>query len=893
MNFDAENFGLGILIGWGTAYLVYRARDQIQSAWQSVGSRATSASTSARRGADSRYVGDLIDQCETTHLAGKFVKLSDIIIEPRFLPAPEFTAPPDNDVVKSVYRVIPHLPDHPYLQAPYNVETLTISELATGSRALALLGLPGSGRTTALLAMALYSLGAVKFNPPPDKVQARLDAEEAKLEEKERAVRIQERITMEARAKERLATEIGIAFSADNEDLKNQLPLFNRLMPVYVHMADLNATAHEFGPEADPAEHLVRAVQHTVRRVTASTIPRNLYSRLNRGQILLLLDGYDDLPESEQPAALAWLKAYLEQYDDNFVIVVGPARGYGSLLRVGLTPIFMRPWSDEDVKRSAELWSQAWATMKKRKGDPPDRKTIQQALKETRALSPLEITLKIWGTYAGDTKSDDIAGWWRAYLARHLDDGEESIPQIARIAALQLDEGFVTSARLQELMGAVNPAERQAKAKEKAKEKETSEEDLRASVSKQKSKQDSETTSAQGRQLGALRRSGLLMRFRGDRYLFSHAMTTAFLGSLSIRAAKDEQLAAKANLPAWRDAIAYSAATRELDLLVTDRMRQDPDILMDNIVEMARWISFAPPNAEWRGRLLTILANQMIAPSQYPLVRERLAAAMIDTRDKDILLIFRKAARNADVDIRRLACLGMGTVGDEEAVRDLGSLLNDQDASVQLAAALALGAIGTDDALQEMVVALTSAPEQVRQAMAEAFAAIPDEGYPTLFDAVSEEDMLVRRAAIFGLRRLRTTWALVAIYRAFLDDDQWYVRSAAQQAFQELTFGRTVSLTTPYPQPEDIPWLKNWAQRKGEKVTMADGGRKLLLAALQEGEAPHRILAASNLGQLGMVEAVRALYNALRDGREEVRATAHRALAEFQLQMDEPLPSPL
>jgi HEAT repeat protein len=133
----------------------------------------------------------------------------------------------------------------------------------------------------------------------------------------------------------------------------------------------------------------------------------------------------------------------------------------------------------------------------------------------------------------------------------------------------------------------------------------------------------------------------------------------------------------------------------------------------------------------------------------------------------------------------------------------------------------------------------------------------------------------------------------VAIYRSFLDDDQWYVRSAAQQAFQELTYGRAVSLTAPYPEPEDIPWLKNWAQRKGEKMATVDGGRKLLLAALQEGEAPFRILAASNLGQLGMLEAMRSLYNALRDGREEVRTTAHRALAELQLQMDEPLPSPL
>ena len=70
--------------------------------------------------------------------------------------------------------------------------------------------------------------------------------------------------------------------------------------------------------------------------------------------------------------------------------------------------------------------------------------------------------------------------------------------------------------------------------------------------------------------------------------------------------------------------------------------------------------------------------------------------------------------------------------------------------------------------------------------MAEAFADMPEEGYPTLYDAVTEEDFMLRRAAIFGLRRTRTTWALVAIYRAFLEDEQWYVRSAAQQAFQEM-----------------------------------------------------------------------------------------------------------
>ena len=284
---------------------------------KSINKGAQTVQNSATRSADSRYISDLIELCETSHLAGKFVKLSDIAIEPRFIPTPEFGAPQENDVIQSVYRVVPNIPDHPYLQAPFNIETLSINELATGATALALLGLPGSGRTTALHAIALHSLGKINFNPPMDKVQERLNAEEAKLEEKERRVRIKERIEMQERARERLANEAGLAFSKDADDEAIQaIPLFNRLMPVYVHFADLVTAGHEFGSEADPAEHIVRAVQYTVKRVTASTIPRNLYSRLNKGQILLLLDGYDDLPEAERPAALAWLKAFRDQYKE-------------------------------------------------------------------------------------------------------------------------------------------------------------------------------------------------------------------------------------------------------------------------------------------------------------------------------------------------------------------------------------------------------------------------------------------------------------------------------------------------------------------------------------------------------------------------------------------------
>ncbi|MDL1900686.1 hypothetical protein FBR02_07950, partial [Anaerolineae bacterium CFX9] len=828
MGFDVENFGLGLLAGWGTAYGVYRMRNQIRGAITSVRRGAATAQTSAAQSADSRYVNDMTERAQTTHLGGMNVPLTQVIVEPRFIPAPDLAAPPDEDAIFDIFRVIPEVPDHPYLQAPYNIETLSLDELSLGSRKLALLGLPGSGRTTALHTLMLHSLGEVRFTPPVDKIQNRLDTEEAGLSEKDRAVRVKERVLMEQRAREQLANEKGIAFDAQADEVtRAAIPLFKRLMPVYVHMADVIAPTSEYGGEIDPAEPLVRAVQYSVRRVTASTIPRNLYKRLNKGDVLVLIDGFDDLPLSERPQALSWLGALMQQYGGNFFIVTGPATGYGQLTRLGLTPVFIRPWNDLDTDRTAEGWAAAWGNMskKRRGGKRPDTEAITRAKKNNRALLPLEVTQKVWSNFTETVEMAGPEGWMRASIARLLPADQTlaaSLPRLAALAALQLDEGYITSARLQALSiggeaasSALADVEEEEPDIAEALRTEQTDKGRKRKAKKASAAEnegaDSEMSTAQGRLLASLRKSGLLVRYKGDRYQFRHPLIAAYLASLTLKNARPEELRAKANLASWSQAIAYSAMHTPVDSLVETRLNTRGDVLCEHLFSMARWLAYAPPDADWRGDVLRELGNLVIAPNQYPLVRERAAAALLDTRDRNALLVYRRAIRNANPVIRRLGCLGMGALGDEESIRELRSLLQDQNAEVQLSAGMALGAIGTDEALEAMIIAFTDGSEQLQQAMAEAFAAMPDEGYPILFEAVSHEDMSLRRAAIFGLRRIRTTWALIAIYRAFLEDEQWYVRSAAQEAFEMIQYGRSEALTNPYPSVDSLPWLREWA----------------------------------------------------------------------------------
>ncbi len=878
MGFDIENFGLGLLAGWGSALGVYLARRQIGSAVGMVRQQVQGAQQYATSSADNRYTGELLRLCETTHLAGMVVPLSSVLVEPRFLAAPELAAPPDDDHVPSVFEVIPRVPDHPYLLAPYNVESLSIEELTAGGQRLALLGQPGSGRTTALLAIALWGLGKLQVEQPQDVIQQRLDKEEAVLSDKERAARIKERMLIEERAKERLAEQ-----QAESGEILPQesRAKSRRLIPIYVHLANINPESGEYGTAVDPAEPLVRAVQHQVGTVTARAVARHLYQWLNTGQAMVLIDGYDDLPEPLRRVRLAWLRAFLSEYDHNFIIVTGPASGFGALQRLGLTPVYLRPWTEADNELLIQKWAEAWAQItgtRRRPGAKPDDSVIARAKVRTLALSPLDLTLKIWSAYANDVDAPGFEGWLRAYVARHLPSDTSLgvlLPQLSQLGTLQLEKGLFAAQDLEGLLGghAAPPPTPEADATDEAAEPEK------------------EETSVQGKLLAALRRTGLLVQYRGGRYQFRHAFIAAYLASLMLKDVAPEHFLEYAAQPQWAQAVAYAAAHMPVDAAVNARLDAAGDILQNTLLDLARWLAYADTSVAWRATLIKQLGTLLLAPTQYPLVRERAAAALITTRDTGAAAVFRRAVRSLDAQVRQLGALGCGAMKIEEAVNDLVPLLHDADAGVQIAAGLALGAIGTDPALDHMVEALMNGGEQVQRAVAETFAALPQEGYPILYDAISHEEMSVRRAAVFGLRRLKTPWALIAIYRAFLEDPQWYVRSAAQQAFTEMhSFEHGGPLA--YPPAKAIPWLLDWASRHGEGLPSVEVANQMLLKALQEGEPDEKMLSAATLGQLGLADMAKPLYTALCDRHAPLRDTAYRALGELQLQMGRAIPVP-
>lgn len=266
-------------------------------------------------------------------------------------------------------------------------------------------------------------------------------------------------------------------------------------------------------------------------------------------------------------------------------------------------------------------------------------------------------------------------------------------------------------------------------------------------------------------------------------------------------------------------------------------------------------------------------------------------AALVGSRDKNVMFILRQALRSTDPDVRRLGCVGMGALGETDAIKDLEPMLKDVSPDVQLSAGMALGAIGTEAALTAMLGGFVEGEQELRQAVAEALAAVPGEGHAVLRDAMTSQEMMLRRAAVFGLARIKAAWAISLLYRALLEDEQWYVRNAAEEAFLEAE-GLEATGALRHPDADSLSWLIAWAAAKGEGVPAGPNARQVLVRVLQEGEEPVlRAAAAQSLANLGYMPALKPLYGALRDKDEKVRAAVYEALGELQNRIGEKFPA--
>jgi HEAT repeat protein len=824
---DRLSFWLGFLAGALIWWLLGKLRPLLGELWHLAIERLRAARQDVMIDADIRLRNDTIRYAQHLHLAAPFFSLDEILLPPRVLAPPP---PVEPEVTPPYYDITEHI--LPYLPAWPELGSELGAPSFTLSQALSggtHIVVVGQPGSGKTVALAHLAIQVARHNP--------------------------------------------------------QTGLLANYVPVLVHAADLLFPAEE-PAEPDLLSPLVNALNHYTSTLGQTRLARLLALAFSAGRILLLLDGLDELPPSQCQEKVAYLEKILQTYPDTRVAAASAPEYFDGLVGLGFIPLAIASWRPEQRTAFIRQWGNLWVRTIER---PDPENNIQPVdpilingwlINEISGLSPFELTLKTWSAYAGDGLGPSSLQAIEAHLRRMTAPNPNGRLVLENLAHQMIFNQQVAVSR-KEAETLVKGREPEALPVEAFEGIESPDGPDPAPVS-------NEPVNLP-RSLPDLIETGLMVSRAGQRFSFAHLIIAAYLGCSSEIAA---QLASQPDWSGKRLALGFQATRDSLAPWFSNQWElKQIDPLLRGVFQAARWLRMAPEGLNWRISLMRTLANLLQDQKSAYGLRACALVALAYSNSSGIQVLFRQLLEAKDSLGRQLAAIGCGIVRDGKAIQNLNSLLKDPSPGVQRAALLGLVAIGSQPALEVVADALLHADEEQRRYAAEALANNAEEGYPTLEEATQVDDLLVRRAAVFGLSRIRQDWAVQILEKLQVEDSQWVVKAAAAQKLEDMN-----KLDPRIPRPltplTELPWLVAFAGERGMGVAPGKPALELVLLALKEGNEEQKLAAIYVLSRLGDSSSLTSLFQTFFASDGEIQNSALHGLWQIAGAGTE-IPSPL
>ncbi len=272
----------------------------------------------------------------------------------------------------------------------------------------------------------------------------------------------------------------------------------------------------------------------------------------------------------------------------------------------------------------------------------------------------------------------------------------------------------------------------------------------------------------------------------------------------------------------------------------------------------------------------------LLRQSGQPLgLRGQALAAFINSGDPSIHALFKQLISEHDGELVQLAALGLGALKDVKSVDLLATLLQTPNAIVRSAACLALVNIGSSSALDIVASALLHGDENLRRSAAESLANHPGEGYLMLKEGSAlKDDLMVRRAVVYGLARIQESWAEDLLKLMQVEDEQWAVRTAALEV-TESRLRTDPHIPKRLPLATESPWLIAFAGKHGLGISPDQQPTDLLLMALKTGSEEDQLASLTYLRLTPAEGVFGALYQSMYGGEIVLREAVFQTLSEM------------
>lgn len=825
-------FVIGFVSGVIFTWLFSRVRPLLTQIRESAKERREAAQVRRTSGLEDNHRRITLRRAQGMHLASSLFSLDEVLQEPRLLAPPARVEPGVAGIQEDIIsQTLPYIPAWPELAAIYRAPTIGVAEAIAGGSNIVIVGAAGMGKTVALSHLA--SLAA--------NLKVRLDP---------------------------------------NSDLE--------AVPYLYHVADLQ---FPFDGARDPASLLITAASEHAPLFDLRRLPGFIQQTLKNGQALLLIDGFDELDPVGQQNVVDWFKALRQAHPRIRIVTTSCANQLHGLISLGFSPLALIAWDTPKISRFIQEWGELWsrAVMLETPAQPAPEQVDPFLLNtwlavDNTGLTPLELTLKVWGAYAGDSVGARVVDGIATHVRRLAPSGtpvaalellamqvvltQQPIfdPRQARSWVKQYD--IVDDLPIEGAETVMQPG---------------IEEDPALSDSQKIRIRKSKTSDAVPSHglLTKLVESGLLISYPNNKMRFLHPVLNGYLAGQAIGDNNaDTTLLA---LPDWDGktiSLHYLAARADASA-VADIMLKESDLpLHSPCFAVARWLRDAPKEAPWRSKVFASLLAILQAEGQPVGLRGQAMAAFVTSGDPGAATLFRQLLGSRSFELIPLAALGSGALKDAKAIDALEEMMQAPVGSVRRATCLALVAIGTEKSMEGVARALLQGDEELRRAAAEALANDPTEGHAMLKEGATLADILVRRAVVHGLARVGQPWAIEILQRLQVEDDQWAVRNLANQYLEQLQHMDT-RIPRPLQTPSESAWLIAFAGKQKMGIPRGGPATDVLLSAFKQGDTEERLAALPYLKRVANEGIIGALYNAMYGEDPEVREAAFQAVEEI------------
>lgn len=822
---DRLSFWLGFLAGCILIWLIGRIRlmlphwkAQIRGYWNKIQQKRLAGIEGALR-------TETIRHAQRQHLSAAFFSLDEILV-PQMLMAPpseQYPPSPHSPSLSIANQVIPSIPDWPEILAPYGLPTITPLQAIQCGRNIAIIGQPGSGKSTALRS---------------------------------------------------LACEISRQESGKGSGF----------IPILLHVLDLSL---DQGYADDTLSIIINALSNQYVGLHSTQLRKFLSTALRdkARKVILLLDGVDELPPGQMSITRDYLKVLFNEFPQIQAVVTASAEYLDGLTALGFYPLGITTWTagtrDEFTKKWGLLWTTAVIPEVKKSVSyhEIDPTLINNWISdEVGYLSPLEWTLRLWGAYAGDLSGSNPENVLRAHLLRFLPDPAyiHALEQMALSMVIKKSTGL-SYAEVKGILAHYQVPESDLAVPDNS----STQGDSTQPPANQKKKPAKGRKNADGslaeQMISDLLSGGIIIKHNEDLLSFSNLVLLGFLAGNKISEEEAEKLVRELDWPGAVETLHFASSVNENIPWISHLIDNPAPPLYRNFLIACRWLRDAPMKADWRlltlRTLLTLLQNDTIPFS----MRLRFTAAFYLSRDPSTLKLFKQLLSSQSASLRRAALIGCGVLGQPPLIPDILGKLADPLPDVRYTACLAVSAIPAEAATNAVVEILLSGSEELRQAAAESLAFNKKDGQQLLEEAAVIEDILTRRAAVFGITQIHQPWAKQMLEKIAVEDSQWVVRNAAGNALEALQH-IDPSIPRPLPPPSEASWILSFASNFGMGILPGSDAVDVLLRVVNSGSEEEQIAALSYLRNHPTETVITAIYELLYGNREAVQEAALRAL---------------